>query len=63
MNFHKLISKASSRMYIIRVCKFYGMPREQLDLLFDSLIMSILTYGVELGGALITINILAKLTN
>ena len=50
-------------MYIIGVCKFYGMPREQLDLLFDSLIMSILTYGVELGGALITINILAKLTN
>ena len=50
MHFHKLISKASSRMYIIRVCKFYGLSRKQLDLLFDSLIMSVLTYGVELWG-------------
>ena len=25
MHFHKLICKASSRMYIIRVCKFYGI--------------------------------------
>ena len=25
MHFDKLISKASGRMYIIRVCKFYGM--------------------------------------
>ena len=50
IHFHKLISKASSRMYIIKVCKFYGMSREQLDLLFDSLIMSVLTYGVELWG-------------
>ena len=41
MHFHKLIGKASSRMYIIRVCKFYGLSREQLDLLFDSLIMSV----------------------
>ena len=33
-----------------RVCKIYGMSREQLDLLFDSLLMSVLTYGVELRG-------------
>ena len=39
MHFHKIISKASNRMYIIRVCKFYGLSREQLDLLFDSLII------------------------
>ena len=50
MHFHKLISKASSRMYIMRVCKYYGMSSEQLDLLFDSLVMSVLTYGVELWG-------------
>ena len=57
MHFHKSISKASSRMYIMRVCKFCGMSREQLDLLFDNLIMSVLTYGVELWAALITIKI------
>ena len=50
MHFNKLISKASRRMCIMRACKFYGMSREQLDLLFDSLIMSVLTYGVELWG-------------
>ena len=50
MHFHKLISKTYSRMHIIRVCKFYGLSREQLDLLFDSLFMSVLTYGVELWG-------------
>ena len=50
MHFYKLIRKASSRMYTMRVCKFYGMSREQPDLLFDSLIMSVLTYGVELWG-------------
>ena len=41
MHFYKLISKASSRMYTIKVCQFYGLSREQLDLLFDSLIMSV----------------------
>ena len=50
MHFHKLISKASSRMHITRVCKYYGMSSEQFDLLFDSLVMSVLTYGVELWG-------------
>ena len=38
------ISKVSSRMYIISLCKFYGSSREELDLL------SVLTYGIELWG-------------
>ena len=59
-HFHILISKASSRMYM-RACKFYGMSREQLDLLFDSLIMSVLMYGVELWGCAYHNKYLAKL--
>ena len=46
----ELIRKASSRMYIMRVCKYYGLSAKQLDLLFNSLIMSIFTFGIELWG-------------
>ena len=45
MHFEQLINKANSRMQIMRVCKYYGMTVEQLDLLFNSLITSVLTYG------------------
>ena len=37
----KLIAKASSRLYILRVCKFYGYSQDQLNKLFDSLILSL----------------------
>ena len=48
--FEELINKASSRMYIMRVYKHYGLPVKQSDLLFNSLIMSIFTYGIALWG-------------
>ena len=37
-------------MYILGVCKYYGMSINQLNLLFNSLIMSLFIYGVELWG-------------
>ena len=37
-------------MYIMRVCKYYGFPIKQLDTLFNTLIMPIITYGIELWG-------------
>ena len=43
----KLIAKASSRQYILRVCKFYGYSQDQLYKLFDSLILSLFAYGLE----------------
>ncbi|CAH3159379.1 unnamed protein product [Porites lobata] len=36
-----LLSKASSRLYIIRICKYYGYSIENLDLHFQSLILSV----------------------
>ena len=45
-----MLKKASGRMYIMRVCKYYGLSLEQLDLLFESLIMSIFTFAIELWG-------------
>ena len=48
LHFEELINKAISRMHIMRVCKYYGLSVKQLDLLFNSLIMSIFTYGIEL---------------
>ena len=48
LHFEEMLRKASGRMYIMRVCKYYGLSREQLDLLLDSLIMSIFTFAIEL---------------
>lgn len=50
LHFEEMLRKASRRMYIMRVCKYYGLPIKQLDILFNSLIMSIFTYAIELWG-------------
>jgi hypothetical protein len=50
MHLDELMSKACSRMYIIRICKYYGFSRKELDLLFHSLILSILVFGIEVWG-------------
>ena len=42
-----MISKASSRLRILRVCNHYGYPLQELTLLFDSLIMSLFIYPIE----------------
>ena len=42
-----LLSKASSRLHIIRICKYHGYSIENLDLLFQSLILSVFTYPIE----------------
>ena len=42
-----LLSKASSRLYILRICKYYGYSKENLDFLFQSLILSVFTYAIE----------------
>ena len=41
-------------MYILRVCKYYDMPINQLNLLFNSLIIPLFTYGTELWGGTYT---------
>ena len=42
-----LPSKASSRLHIIRICKYYGYSNENWDLLSQSSILSVLTYAIE----------------
>ncbi len=49
-HFEEMLKKASGRMYILRVCKYYGFTTKQLELLFQSLIMSLFTFGIELWG-------------
>ena len=46
-----LLSKAGSRMYILRVCRSYGYSRDYLSKLFDSLIISLFLYGIEVWGS------------
>ncbi|CAB4037035.1 Hypothetical predicted protein [Paramuricea clavata] len=50
LHYEEMLKKASGRMYIMKVCKYYGLSIKQLDLLFDSLIMSIFTFAIELWG-------------
>ena len=45
-----VLSKASSHLYILRVCKFYGYLKEQLDALFPSLIISVFAYAIGAWG-------------
>ena len=34
IHFEEMLKKASGRMYILRVCKYYGFTTKQLELLF-----------------------------
>ena len=56
-----LLSKASSRLYIIRICKYYGYSIENLDLLFQSLILSVFTYAIEVWGCAIYTKYLSRI--
>lgn len=47
-HFDSILHKASSRLYILRVCKYYGYTLQELTILFDSLIMSLFIYGIEI---------------
>ena len=49
-HFEEMMNKASKRMYILRVCKYYGLTTHQLDHLFKSLIVSLFTFAVEVWG-------------
>ena len=46
-----LLSKASSRVYILRVCRSYGYTKKNLNLLFETLILSLFQYGIEVWGS------------
>ena len=45
------LSKAASRMYILRVCRSYGYTKENLNLLFETLILSLFQYRIEVWGS------------
>ena len=49
-HFEEMMNKASKRMYILRVSKHYGLTTHQLDHLFNSLIVSLFTFAVEVWG-------------
>ena len=51
MQVDNLLSKAASRVYILRVCRLYGYTKENLNLLFESLIQSLFYYGIEVWGS------------
>ena len=60
-----LLTKASSRLYILRICKYYKYSVNNLDLLFQSLILSTFNYAIEVGVAPFIVSIfkLVELTS
>ena len=46
-HFEEMMKKASRKMYILRICKHYGLSSHQLDLLINSLIVSLFTFTAE----------------
>ena len=47
INTLNMISKACGRLYILRVWKFYGYSEEDLHLQFNSLIISVFYFAIE----------------
>ncbi|XP_022806812.1 uncharacterized protein LOC111343883 [Stylophora pistillata] len=45
--FKHMLGKANSRLYILSVCKYFGYSVLELTVLFDSLIMSLFSYALE----------------
>ena len=45
--FEYMLGKANSRLYIWRVCKYFGYSLLELTVLFHSLIMSLFLYALE----------------
>ena len=46
-HFHNMMSKTNSRLYILKICKYYGHTLEEPSILFHSLIMSPFTNAIE----------------
>lgn len=49
--FKVMLTKANSRFQILRICKYNGYNPLELDHLFKSLILSVITYGIQVWGA------------
>ena len=48
-HFHNMMDKANSRLFILRISKYYGYALEELTILFRSLIMFVFTYAIEIN--------------
>ena len=59
--FETVLSKASSRLYISRVCKFYGYSLNELTMLYNSLITSLFNFGIEVWGAVFNAKYLSRI--
>ena len=54
--FDLLLNKATTGLYIPRVCKFYGYSRDELTILYNSLIASLFNYAIEMWGLHLMLN-------
>lgn len=49
--FQVMLHKVNTRFHILRTCKNNGYSLVELDYLFQSLILSVITYGIQIWGA------------
>ena len=61
MQVDNILTKAASRMYILRVCRLYGYTKENLKILFESPSLSLFYYGIETWGSAIQNKYLQRL--
>ena len=65
LHLDNILSKDSSRLYILSVGKFYGLPLDHLHLhlhlLFISVILPIFTYAVEVWGCVYSYKYLSRI--
>ena len=47
-HFEHMFEKASSRLYILRICKHYDYSVQELTILFESLILSLFKYTIKI---------------
>ena len=56
-----LLSKASSRLYTLRVCKFYGYSLKELTMLYNSLIASLFNFGIKVWATAFNAKYLSRI--
>lgn len=61
--FDLLLNKATSGLYIPRVCKFYGYSRDELTILYNNLTASLFNYVIEIWGLHLMRNNIAESIN
>ena len=57
-----MMDKANLRLYMLRICKYYGYTLEELTILSHTLIVSLFTYTIEVQACAYGSKYLSKIS-